>query len=90
MAPLLLEIYNANKKNWIKVGEVKPGDPPGCLSDNKPDGRYIYVFECFPDDSESVIYRSKFGVDIEIGQMRAFATLSLEVVKELQKGEKPL
>jgi hypothetical protein len=60
------------------------------LSDNKSDERYIYVFECFPDDSESVIYRSKFGVDIEIGQMRAFATLSLEVVKELKRVKNPM
>jgi hypothetical protein len=71
MSPLRIEIYNPELSRWIQVGEVKPGDPSGSISDNKPDGtRDIYLFECAPDNSKSTIYRSGLGLDTEVEQGR--------------------
>ena len=90
MSPLRIEGYNSTSREWINVGEVKPGDPPGSISDNKPDGsRDLYMFECVPDDSKSTIYRSGFGADVDMGHVRAVVPdpSRLEVVKELGRGE---
>lgn len=66
MAPLELRMYNPFTKEWKKVGEVPEGDN-GSISNNKPDGtRDIYFFECAEDNSHSTIYRSGFGMDMEI------------------------
>lgn len=89
MAPLSIEIYNQGVDLWIKAGELKPGDQPGSLSDNKPDGsRDIYLFECAPDDLSSTVYRSEVGADIEVGQLRVVDPVgNLEVIKRLKQGE---
>lgn len=90
MAPLNIEVYNPERSDWIKAGELKPGDRPGSMSQNKPDGsRDIYMFECALDDSHSTIYRSALGADTEIGDARLVTTTGLEVVKELRKGDQP-
>lgn len=90
MSPLRVEIYNPEAKQWTLVGEVKPGDPPGSISDNKSDSsRDLYLFECATDNSESAIYRSGLGVDTEVDRFRVVVpNLSrLEVVKRLKKNE---
>jgi hypothetical protein len=90
MAPLELETYNSESKSWIKVGEIKPGDRPGSVSDNKPDGRRdVYLFECAADDSKTTLYRSIGGADLDLSSSeRGLIPISgLETVKELQKGE---
>ena len=87
MAPLSLEIYKDG--NWSKVGEIKPGDPTGSISDNTETGREIYLFECSPDDLGSVIYRSKGGIDKTIGSERQVIMADDEIIKELQKGDAP-
>ncbi len=89
MSPLYLEICGPNR-NWIKVGEVRPGDPPGSISDNKSDGsRDVYMFGCLPDDSKSVIYRSRAGLDIEIGPMRDLTTTGADIVTVLRRVDEP-
>lgn len=91
MAPLNIEVFHPIEKEWIKAGEVKPTDPPGSVSDNKVDGsRDVYLFKCEADNSKSIIYRSKFGIDREIGNnLREVLTdpSQLEIIKELKKGE---
>ena len=88
MSPLNIEVFNAEKQNWVKAGELRPGDPPGSISQNKPDGsREIYLFQCEPDDKSSVIYRSEGGVDIESPQTRVVGTTGLEVVARLTDGQ---
>ncbi len=88
MSPLKVERYSSTLGDWGELGEVLPHDPPGSLSDNKPDGtRDLYVFTCEPDDSKSTLYRSKAGVDTRWGRFRAFDSTGLEIVKELQRGE---
>lgn len=92
MSPLRIEVYNPERNSWIQAGEVKPGDPPGSISSNKPDGsRDVYMFDCAPDDSKSTIQRSGFGVDAELAEGRLRAVVPdpsrLEVVKELKPGE---
>jgi len=85
--PLKLEIYGPDG-SWIEIGKVKPGDLPGSISDNKPDGsRDIYIFGCLLDDSKSVIYRSKAGLDGEIGLVRVLTSADLETVAELKRGD---
>ncbi len=81
--PLRIEVYKNGK--WIKVGELTKHDPPGSFSNISPDGRReIYIFECF--GNKSVIYRSKGGIDREIGSLREIYTFGLERIKELGKG----
>ena len=91
MPPLEIEAYHKGREVWVKSAEVKPGDPPGSISDNKPNGkRDIYMFECITDDSKSTIYRSVLGLDLESakGERTVFFDPSKrEVVKELAKGE---
>ena|SRR3972149_9572994 len=88
MSPLEVEVFNSTSKNWVRVSSVLPEDPPGSVSDNKPDGgRDVYMFKCEGDDSKSTRYRSKFGVDTEWGRFREIDTTGFEVVKELKKGE---
>jgi len=89
MSPLRIEAFNPVDKQWVRVGEVRPTDPPGSISDNKPDGkRDIFMFKCERDDSKSIIYRSGIGIDEEVGRFRVITDFSkLEVVKELKKGE---
>lgn len=88
MSPLNLEVFNPQGSEWRKVGELKPGQPPGSISQNKPDGsREIYFFECNSDDSESIIYRSKAGVDAATSHVRSVGTAGLETVRVLKNGE---
>lgn len=90
MAPLHIEAFNPARKEWVRVGDVYSTDPPGTMSNNKPDGsRELYQFACAKDDSKSTIYRSGLGVDIEIGRFRGaiIDPLKLEVVKELKREE---
>lgn len=90
MAPLTLEMH-VPAKGWIKIGEARPGDPTGSISDNKPDGsRDIYMFVCLPDDSKSVIYHSRGGVDTEMGPLRVVSPTGVDIIKELKKGGFPL
>ncbi|OGE78054.1 hypothetical protein A3J19_01080 [Candidatus Daviesbacteria bacterium RIFCSPLOWO2_02_FULL_41_8] len=85
-----VEVYNAMAKDWVQLPELKPGDRPGSVSQNKPDGeREVYLFECAPDNSHSTIYRSTFGADTEIAETRVITTAGLEIVKELKRGEEP-
>ena len=89
MSPLNLEIYSPNR-TWIKVAEIRRGDLPGSISDNKSDGsRDVYMFGCLPDDSKSVIYRLKAGLDKEIGPLRAITTKGVDIVTEIRRGDKP-
>lgn len=90
MAPLNIEVYNSERSSWVPVGEVKPGDRPGSISQNKPDGiREIYMFDCAPDNSHSTIYKSTFGADAAISDIRIVTTEGLEVIKDLRKGDEP-
>ena len=88
MAPLEIEVQSVGKQ-WVKAGEVKPGDRHGSISDNTPQGRQIYLFSCNADDSGSVIYRSKLGLDIDLSNTaRIVENLTgFEAVKEISKGE---
>lgn len=89
MSPLKLKIFRERQGGWVTIGDVKPGDRPGSISDNKADGaRDVYVFKCSEDDSKSTIYRSEGGVDTEKGDIRTVIPLEgLTIVKELKKGE---
>jgi hypothetical protein len=69
---------------------AKPGDPPCSLSNNKPDGSSeIILFGCFPDDSKTIIVRSRAGIDIEFDSIREVRSVpgALEVIRELNHGE---
>ena len=88
MAPLEIEVQSVDEQ-WVEVGEVKPGDRPGSISDSTPKGRQVYLFSCKGDDSGSTIYRSKFGMDVDLSNTaRLINNLTgFETVKELSKGE---
>ena len=60
------------------------------MSDNKENGkRDVYIFECSKDDSYSVIYHSKFGLDrlLKEDLRECLALGKLEVVRVLRKEE---
>ena len=89
MSPLRIEIFNPVQEEWALVGEIKPADPSGSISQNKPDGsREVYLFECEPDDNQSAIYRSKSGVDTADSKRRLTeATAGLETLSTLKDKE---
>lgn len=88
MSPLRLEILGPTGDQWFRVGEVKPGDRPGSVSQNLPDGgREVYVFSPDPDDSKSTISKSVGGVDPANPARRTVFTEQLETVATLKDGE---
>ena len=92
--PLILEILNPKTKEWKIAGMLAPGASPASISDNKPDGkRDIYLLECTNDDSESIIYKSEFGVDASVSENRERAVLTdlsqLRILKVLKRGDEP-
>ena len=84
---LKLDVYNPNSNNWINIGNLNPGDLPGSVSDNRPGKREVYIFECKQDNSKSVIYCSRSGIDAETGDARIINTSGVDVIKELKNGE---
>ncbi len=92
MCPLKIEAYSGDKSKWVDVGEVKPGEQPGSLSQNRPDGtREVILFSCASDNSQSTIYRSKSGIDLVVGNIRAIVNdmENWETVKVLKDGDPP-
>lgn len=92
MAPLEIDTYRPDLNKWVHIGEVKPGDRPGSIAQNNPDGtRDIYIFECAKDDSSSTVYRSKSGVDFTKGQLREIISerTNWQVIKIIKKSEEP-
>lgn len=90
MSPLRIDVYNPKGQEWVEVGELNPGDRPGTISQNKPNGsRELYVFHCEPDDKSSIVYRAKNGVDITDSQTRVFIPSDLKEVARLRDGDPP-
>lgn len=88
MSPLRIEAFNSGIGEWVTAGKIYPGDQPGSISQNKPDGeREIYLFECKEGDEKSVIYRSKEGFDISSPTSRTIGTAGLETVATLKDRE---
>ncbi|MDE1869087.1 MAG: hypothetical protein KGH60_03950 [Candidatus Micrarchaeota archaeon] len=86
--PLVVEIETCHGA-WKRLGELRPGDHQGSLSDNKPDGhREVYVFRCEPDGRSSKLLRSAAGVDSEEGTERTIIPLgNFDIVKVLRTGD---
>jgi hypothetical protein len=70
---LYLELFRGSQ-NWQTIGRLAPGERPGSISHNAPDGRQIYRFEA-RSSALSVIERSVGGADIEVGSLRAIDPL---------------
>ena len=90
MSPLIVEVYSSEEKKWLQLPCLRPYDRPGSMSDNKENGkRDVYIFECSKDDSYSVIYHSKFGLDrlLKEDLRECLALGKLEVVRVLRKEE---
>lgn len=88
MSPLNIEAFNSKKGEWVRVAELKSGDPPGSISQNMPDGRReVYLFECAEDDSESIIKKSKGGIDVVTPAMRMIVSEGMVEIARLKDGE---
>ncbi len=70
------------------VYTVKPGDPPGSISDNKPGKRDIYLFECARNDEQSTLFKSRRGVDVEISESRIVMSEGLEKIRTLMRNDR--
>jgi hypothetical protein len=87
MGELLLQLKN-RQGDWTTAHRAKPGDPPGSLSNNTPDGgREIYIAECLADHAR--IYRSIGGADFlqEEGAKRNIMSVGKELLATLRAGE---
>ncbi len=85
---LHVEAEVSGEQKYIPIGVLQPGEQPGSLSQNLPDGvREIYLFSCSPDNSHSLIQKSTGGMDMEISELRALVTTDLETVAELHANE---
>ncbi|MFH1630862.1 MAG: hypothetical protein ABIA21_01405 [Candidatus Aenigmatarchaeota archaeon] len=90
MSPLRVDIYKSDPGEWIEMGRVSPGDRPGSISDNNQTGRDVYLFECRPDDSKSIIYKSGLGFDVEVRNTRAIVDpQGMEIISVLGKTSEP-
>lgn len=72
---------------WLPVVGLRPGDQPGSISDNPPDGdRQVYLFEAGPQ--QATIVRSEAGLDIETDTTRVtYAAAGFVAVASLAAGE---
>lgn len=70
---------------WRKLGEIRPGDPPGSISDISSGRREVYIFGCSGDGA--TISRSLGGLDTADPQVRAVHTVGTEVVRRIGPGE---
>lgn len=81
---LVTEVYTDN--GWQPVARVGIGDPPGSLSDNTGGRRDVYTFTCLGD--HSIVKRSRFGLDEEVGAGRNITPLAgWEHIATLRQGE---
>src|ERR1700722_11976619 len=88
MSPLKVELYNASTDGWRPLGEIKPGEQNGSLSDNLPDGkRDVYMFGVDEETNSGFILRSVAGIDIENSGTRAINSLAFAVVARLLDGD---
>ena len=87
MSPLSVEVLNESG-DWTLLRELKPGNPPGSLSDMKEDGsRTVIVFQCQQDDRSSVIYEATEGADLSNSAERLIAYSEARDVALLRNGE---
>lgn len=91
MSPLHVQVQNLEGTGWLKFGEpLEPGEKPGSISNNLPDGRReVVFFECMPDDKSSVIYRAIRTVEQEYGNQRTLTSSELAEPIILRDGSKP-
>lgn len=82
--PLLVEVYQESR-GWVHIGTINPGEPAGSISDNHEGQRDVYLFTCLRDDSQSIIYRSKRGLDIESGKVRDIISNEFDIIRRLAK-----
>lgn len=89
MMPLALFIGPTEAGPWVAVQPVRPGGPPGSLSDHTSGRREILLFWCDADDTRSFVAVSKGGVDFEVGPLganRLVGTTGLRVLATLTPG----
>lgn len=79
---MILSIEVKLNGEWKRVGEVRPGDPPGSMSHNHPDGRRDIIVFGF-EKGGVIVSRAGFGADMEVGPMRAHTSSVREVVAHL-------
>ncbi|MFZ5933051.1 MAG: hypothetical protein ACOYT7_03195 [Patescibacteria group bacterium] len=91
MAPCEVEFRLQGREEWVRLRQLNSGEAPGSFTDVSKGGREVYLFECSPDDSFTIIYRSKSGIDYDLGtrgeERVVVPTEKPEVVKVLSKGE---
>ena len=89
MAPLIAEAFDPRKEEWVTFATLKPGDRPGSMSNNLPEGREVILFECAKDDSYSTVRKSRAGVDFNpIEAIRSVVpSAGFDVLATLKDGE---
>ena len=89
MSPSRVEFLHPATEEWVLIAEVHPGQPGGSFSHNKTDGsREIYKIDCAPDDSETIISKSSFGMDMNTGEGgREIFSAGFVNIARLKEGE---
>lgn len=78
-----MEFHNGT--TWKRFGQsLGPGDPPGSLSSNEPDGRQVYLFGYH--DGAPGVWHSVSGVDIEDPRTRRVFSAGLVRFADLAAG----
>ena len=83
MATLYLEAYDPERGGWIVAGTLRPGERPGSLSDNTPEGRVTYTYALAADGRHATIGHTAVGLLYRDGSVATFA----DVVRTLGPGE---
>jgi hypothetical protein len=82
-----IQVYNAERDEWVPVGEVSSGGNPGSFSNNYEEGRDLYVFGVDEKNNVGYVKKSVFGRDIAVGEDRLVEPVGYEDIATLHPGD---
>lgn len=87
MPPLRVDVYNPGSDEWIQLKDLGAEDRVGTVSDNTPEGRYIYLFGVDKRENKAFIKKSTTGLDVNIGPNRVVSSMASVIVASLDLNE---
>lgn len=94
MSPLRIEVFNEVNQEWIETRKFNPTDSPDYVPYSNPNEEgEIYLAECKPDDSKSIIYSVSPWIEDPKELAKASPFLAdrskFVTVQEIRDGDKP-
>ncbi len=87
--PTRIEAYVPSVKKWVKVDIINPGALDRSLPNRQGKEARLVIFSCLPDDSGSIVRRSKVAYPAGITDLKESTPDPSEyrIAKKLNAGE---